>query len=209
MNSEKKDRILSIAVILILASQVLLFLVSWLITAASPEISVHSLLGSEGLRWFFGHFVGNVSTPPLVWIIILAMAYSAIRESMIIDTIFMKKDMRSYRQRFAMKIVVAELITFVVIISVLAFIPHAELLSATGRLFPSAFSHSFIPTIGMILVIVAVSFGLLVGVFRSISDVINAMVKGIGKAAPLMLLYIIGAELFFSICYVFGLDLIQ
>ncbi|MBR6262888.1 MAG: AbgT family transporter [Prevotella sp.] len=209
MNSEKKDKILSIAVVLILASQVLLFLVSWLITAASPEISVHSLLGSEGLRWFFGNFVGNVSTPPLVWIIILAMAFSAIRESMIIDTIFMKRDMWSYRQRFAIKIVAAELVTFVAIIVVLAFIPHAELLSATGRLFPSPFSHSLIPTIGLALVIVAVSFGLLVGVFRSISDVINAMVKGIGKAAPLMLIYIIGAELFFSIGYVFGLDLLN
>ena len=209
MNSEKKDKILSIAVVLILASQVLLFLVSWLITAASPEISVHSLLGSEGLRWFFSNFVGNVSTPPLVWIIILAMAFSAIRESMIIDTIFMKRDMWSYRQRFAIKIVAAELVTFLAIIVVLAFIPHAELLSATGRLFPSPFSHSLIPTIGLALVIVAVSFGLLVGVFRSISDVINAMVKGIGKAAPLMLIYIIGAELFFSIGYVFGLDLLN
>jgi len=35
------------------------------------------------------------------------------------------------------------------------------------------------------------------------------MVKGIGKAAPLMLIYIIGAELFFSIGYVFGLDLLN
>jgi len=128
---------------------------------------------------------------------------------MIIDTIFMKRDMWSYRQRFAIKIVAAELVTFLAIIVVLAFIPHAELLSATGRLFPSPFSHSLIPTIGLALVIVAVSFGLLVGVFRSISDVINAMVKGIGKAAPLMLIYIIGAELFFSIGYVFGLDLLN
>ena len=198
---------MSIAVVFLCASQIMLFLVSWLITAASPEINVHSLLGSEGLRWFFGHFVSNVSTPPLVWIIILSMAYGVLRESKIIDTVLMKKHLWTYRQRFALKIVLAELVVFLAVIISLAFIPHAELLSATGRLFPSPFSHSLIPNIGLALIVVAISFGLLVGIFRSVSDVIKSLVRGIGKSASLILLYIIGAELFYSIDYVFGLGI--
>ena len=49
--------------------QVALFLVSWLITAASPETTVRSLLSNEGIRWFFGSVVDNVASPPLVWIV--------------------------------------------------------------------------------------------------------------------------------------------
>ena len=62
--------ILNWAVLVIPVMQVLLFLVSWLINAAMPESKVRSLLGSEGIRWFFGSFVDNVATSPLVWLLI-------------------------------------------------------------------------------------------------------------------------------------------
>ncbi len=208
MRSEKTDRILSIAVILVIVSQILLFLVSWLITAASPETNARSLLGSEGLRWFFGRFVDNVATPPLVWIIILAMAYGALHESKIMDMLHKKRDLWTYRQSFAFKIVIAELIAFFALVAVLAFVPHAELLSATGMLFPSPFSNSLVPIIGVSFAVASISFGLLVGSFRSVADVVDALLKGICKAAPLILLYVICAELFFSIDYVFGLGMV-
>ena len=40
--------------------QVVLILTSWLLTAAMPENFPRSLLSAEGIRWFFGRFVGNV-----------------------------------------------------------------------------------------------------------------------------------------------------
>ena len=40
--------------------QVVLILTSWLLTAAMPENFPRSLLSDEGIRWFFGRFVGNV-----------------------------------------------------------------------------------------------------------------------------------------------------
>ena len=42
--------------------QIILILVSWLITAAMPELFVRSLLSSEGIRWFFGQFTSNIGT---------------------------------------------------------------------------------------------------------------------------------------------------
>ena len=76
MNKEKITTFLAYLTGGLLAAQALLFLVSWLVTAMMPDTAVHSLLSSEGIRWFFGSFVGNVASPVLVWLLILAMAIS-------------------------------------------------------------------------------------------------------------------------------------
>ena len=53
-------------------AEVMLILVSWLLTAAVPEASMRSLLSSEGIRWFFGHFSDNLATPVLVWLLLVS-----------------------------------------------------------------------------------------------------------------------------------------
>lgn len=52
--------------------QVVLILTSWLLTAAMPESFPRSLLSAEGIRWFFGRFVGNVESPLLVWLLLFS-----------------------------------------------------------------------------------------------------------------------------------------
>ena len=105
MRIKNLRNILNWVVLVIPVMQVLLFLVSWLINAALPESQVRSLLGSEGISWFFGSFVDHVATPPLVWILVAAIAYGATRESGILEAIQMKSDERRYRQTFALRIV--------------------------------------------------------------------------------------------------------
>ena len=68
-------RIVGQTVLLLAIAQIVLVLVSWLIAAAMPELAVRSLLSSEGIRWFFGHFIRNLATPFLVWILLLCIAF--------------------------------------------------------------------------------------------------------------------------------------
>ena len=64
-------------VLVFVTAQLALILLSWLITAAFPELPIRSLLSSEGVRWFFGSFTANQLTPLLAWFITAAMAVGA------------------------------------------------------------------------------------------------------------------------------------
>ena len=203
MKIKNTKEALAASVVAMLVAQVMLFLVSWLVTAASPETNMRSLLSNEGIRWFFGSFTDNVAVQPLVWIVVLAMAWGMVTESQITDTLLKRKQRRTYRQTFALRIVALMMIAFAVIVFLVAFMPHAPLLSATGRLFPSAFSKSVIPMIAAVCTIAAATYGVMVGVLRTATDVVMAMAKGIAKAAPLIVLYVMAAELIASIVYVF------
>ena len=193
------------AVIVVTFVQLLLFLVSWLIVAASPEPTTRSLLSSEGFRWFFGAFVYNVTTPPLAWIIVSAMAYGAIRDSNIMKIWRKGRGEWTYRQTFAFRIVLVQLFVYLLFIALVAFIPHAPLLSATGSLQHSSFLHSIIPVTAAAVAMAASTFGMLTATMRSIVDVVKSLVRGVERAAIIIVLYIFATELFFSFAYVFRL----
>ena len=185
--------------------QLLLFVVSWLIAAAMPDNTVRSLLGNEGIRWFFGSFVSNVASKPLVWILVVAMAWGAIFQSGIARAFVRRKKPLVYRQRFALRAIFVELMIALIIIVLLAFIPNAPLRSVTGQLFPSSFSRSLVPILAFCSIIMAVTYGLLSGAMRGIVDVFNALAEGIRQFIPLFILYVAAIQLYFSIIYVFQL----
>lgn len=184
------------------AMQGALFLVSWLITAASPETAVRSLLSNEGIRWFFGTFTDNVASQPMAWLIVAAMALGAMRKSGLVQTLLRPRP-RTYRQKFAMRIVLFELLLFAVVIAFIAFVPHAALRSVTGELFPSSFSSSLIPIIAFGVTVMAFTFALLTATMRTVGEAFHALCYGLAEAAPLIALYVVVAELFFSLRYVF------
>lgn len=112
--------------------QILLILVSWFITATMPMSPVRSLLSSEGIRWFFGQFTYNLASPLLVWLILAGMALGALQQSGL-SKAFTHSARKEYRQRFALKLVLLELIVFAVVIGLLTLMPQAILLSEIGR----------------------------------------------------------------------------
>lgn len=189
--------------------QIFLVLLSWLLSAAMPEMSVHSLLSSEGIRWFMSHFTEHIATPVLVWMLLLSIAYGAIRESGLLQTLasFLttKSSQRpsiNYRQKFALRLVLLELILFTILMILLTAVPHAVLLSLTGSLFPGSFSQSLVPVLAFLLTVMGISYGTMSGVQRSSAEVLASLSKGIAAAAPLYIIYILGAQLYYSILYV-------
>ena len=206
MKTNRLTRSASLVVAALALAQLLLFLLSWLIVAARPDTPMRSLLSNEGIRWFFGSFVDNVSTPPLAWLVLLAMAMGAVEGSMIVKVWRKGRKSWTYRQTFAFRIVLLLAVIFILMVTLLAFIPHAPLLSATGSLAHSPFSHSLIPVLAGVISVTAITFGLLTAAMRSVEDVVSAMAQGISQCSWLILCFIFASELFYSIAYVFRLE---
>lgn len=212
-----RSRCLSYVALALMVAQGLLFVVSWLITAARPEIAMHSLLSSEGLRWFFGRFVYNLATPVLVWMLLLSVAYGAVTSSGLGDMLkhglhrlYRGKNSNdgaqlSYRQRFALRTVMLEGFIIVLVMLLLTAIPHAVLLSVTGQLFPSSFSVSIVPVLAFSFCLFGITYGVMGGQFHSVPEVFRSLCANASRVAPYFILYVLVAELYFSVRYVFML----
>lgn len=199
MKNKTIERVYSWVVVSLGILQVSIVLISWIVSAIIPSGSFHSLLSSEGVRWYFGQFMANLSSPLLMALVLGCMAYGAVTASGIL--LFDKK---KYRHRIAMNLSVAELLLIVLVMLLLTLAPHAILLSVTGNLFPSSFSASIIPVLSFTVILVSESFALMSGRFHSLSDVVFSMTAGIRKGAPLFLLYIISFQSFYSLLFVLG-----
>lgn len=166
------------ALVLLLAELVLILL-SWILFAIGEE-EVRSLLSSEGIRWFVGGFTTMVSSPLLVWLIILLMAFGAFQKSGLISLTDASYQM-TYRDKTALRVAIVFLLAYIAVILLLTVIPHAILLSATGALFPSPFSRSIVPLTAFGIALVSIIYGIMSGRLRDIKDILDALSFGISK----------------------------
>ena len=183
-------------------AETLLVILSWLLSAMRVE-GVRSLLSSEGIRWFFSSFNDLRASPVLVGLLVLMCALGCLQKSRV-TTIFGGKKSINFRDRLALYVALAFLLIYVVIIILLTLMPHAILLSATGHLFPSAFSRSLVPIIAFGICIFSVAFGLMAGVMQNLSDILQALSFGIAKGAPLLVFYLFAVQLVGCLRFVFG-----
>jgi aminobenzoyl-glutamate transport protein len=181
----------------LLLAELILILVSWLLSATMTE-GVRSLLSSEGIRWFFGSFVGIMASPLLVWLLLSLIALGSLQKSGLLAM------QQSYREKVALRSALLLLILYVAVILLLTVTPNAFLLSITGSLFPSAFSRSLVPIIAFGIVLMSISFGVMSGRINSLSAVLETLSFGISKDAELFVLYILIMQFYESLWFVFG-----
>lgn len=181
----------------LLMSEVVLVILSWLLSATRME-GVRSLLSSEGIRWFFGHFTEMIASPLLVWLLLGLSALGCVQAS------GFHLPLVSYRDKVAFRVSLVFLIIYVVIIVLLTCLPHAILLSATGHLFPSAFSRSLVPVVAFGVCLVSVTFGLMSGRIHSFADIVSSLSRGIAHGAPFIILYVLFIQFYESLRFVFG-----
>ena len=201
MTSKYHQRLGWLCLVTVIA-ETLLVILSWLLSAMRVE-GVRSLLSSEGIRWFFSSFNDLIASPVLVWLLVLMCALGCLQKSRV-TTIFGGKKSINFRDRLALYVALAFLLIYVVIILLLTLMPHAILLSATGHLFPSAFSRSLVPITAFGICIFSVAFGLMAGVMRNLSDILQALSFGITKGAPLLVFYLFAVQLVGCLRFVFG-----
>ena len=195
-------RIFSHIALTLFVLQLLTMLVSWLLSAVYPVSGIHSLLSGEGLRWFFGSFADMLATPVLVWIILLSMGYGMLRRCGLLSY------RATFRERRARTMTLLLLVIYVGVILLLTVAPHAILLSATGQLWPSPFSRALVPVIAFSVISLCAFYGIIAGYLDTLSDVYDAALYGIRLAAPLLLFYLLLAQLYLSFWYSLGQVLI-
>jgi len=182
--------------------QLLLVILSWLLSAMRVE-GVRSLLSGEGIRWFIGGFTGMLLQPLLAWLLLFLIAFGTLQKSGFLR-LFQAHSRWSYRQRIALRVSAFLLVVYVAIVCLLTLLPHAILLSATGLLFPSAFSSSIVPIICFGIVLLALSYGAVSGMLPSLASMLSALSFGLQQSAPFIILYIFFIQFYESLWFVFG-----
>lgn len=196
-----KHKIFASSIFIFIVLQILVILGSWFVTVMFPTLPVRSMLSSEGIRWFLGQYTSNLASPLLVWLVLAGMTYGALRSSGLSRAIMHFSNI-SYRQRFALKVVVAELIFFAIVMFLMTFLPQAILLSVTGELFPSSFSRSLIPIVCFLLTLFSITYGLINASFSSLTDIFNSLTSGITATSPWLVIYVFVIQLYYSILFV-------
>ena len=195
-------RLFSYLVCTLALAEALLVLLSWILSATMTE-HVHSLLSSEGIRWFFGSFSAMLASPWLVWLLLLAMAGGCLWQSGILLPLTSHPSLLTYRHRMALRTTVGIVVLYVLAILALTVVPHAVLLSATGQLFPSPFSRALVPIVSFGVLLASAVYGWASGRFSSFADVIASLAYGIQQAAPLFILYVVAVQFYASLKFVF------
>lgn len=196
-------RFCSIFTIVLMGLQLLIILASWIVSAVFPSYPIHSLIGSGGLRWFIGSFADNLSSPILAYIILISISYSAFVMSGLASTLTKPKSL-SMQQRFAFRIMALELFLFVSSVLLISAVPHAVLLSVTGSLFPSSFSKGLVPMICFELFVLSMIYGIVGGGINTLEKFWDCIVSGANFLPAVCFLFMLGVQLFYSICYVMG-----
>ena len=191
-----KTKLLGYVVTLLIVAQLLLVLLSWLLSSMMLE-GVRSLLSSEAIRWFMGQFSEILLSPLLIWLLLLAMSVGTLRQSRILSRAV------NYRERMSQRFALLLLVGYVVVILLLTAVPHAILLSSTGLLFPSPFSRALVPIIAFGIWLVSVVYGFAVKTLGSFADVCQAMQKGIAWWSPLLIIYVFFMQFYESLRFVF------
>lgn len=189
-------RLLGMATLVLLTLQLLLVLVSWLVTAADPQAPVHSLLSAEGVRWFVGHLTSNLQTPALIWLMLVAVSGGTLARAV-----------TAYRQspsRPAMRVVAVELVLFLVVALLLTAVPHAMLLSVTGSLFPSSFSDGLLAMICLVVMVCSITYCMVSRQVRTIAEAYETLCYGTKFFGVIVPLYVAGAQFLSSLLYVLG-----
>ncbi|MBQ7510265.1 MAG: AbgT family transporter [Prevotella sp.] len=190
-------KIVARLVFLLIVAELLLVLLSWLLSATQTE-GVRSLLSSEGIRFMFGQFTYMLLKPQLVWLLLLAMAGGCVWQSGVLHPSQM-----AFRRRFALRVALSLLVVLMLCAASLVFIPHAVLLSSTGRIWPSPFSRALVPMASAVAIVVSSCYGLLSRTFISLHDIFSSLNWGLQQASPFIILCLLLLQFYGACCYVF------
>lgn len=190
-----------VGVVLVLAGgELLLVLVSWVMSAMTAQ-EVHSLLSAEGARWFLGRFAEMLASTALVNILLIAMAGGCLWKSGLLEALSVRS-LSNYRKRVALFASLLFVVAYALAVLALTVVPHAVLLSSTGHLLSSPFTRALIPIVAFGLLATSVVYGWVSGRFDSLAKAVGSLSYGIGKGAPVVVLYVLVMQFVESLRFV-------
>lgn len=195
-------------IILLVEVLVHILLVISSLVFSSAGYPINNILSSEGLRWSFLNAVSNVLHEPLIYLIGFFLSWGAFKRSGL-DRALLRLCLGirgvplSFRQRRALWFVLLLTVLFVVMMLVLVLFPQGILVSVTGQVFPSPFSMGLVPTCMLALVLVSVTYGVIGNTLRTFHEVVQSVYCGLGEYAGWILVYIVGAQFYACVMYIF------
>lgn len=192
--------IMAYACATLLVVEIVLVVGSWMLSALRPDWGLRSLLDGAGVRWLFRSSTSAFLSPPLVWILLIAMTWGIVGGSGVLHAVG-----GSYRSRIAVGAAIVTVVVYVAVILVLTAVPHAVLLSPTGHLFPSSFSGAIVAVVCLGVSLFALVFGVASGNCGSMAQVFGSAFRGVALAAPVIVAYLMAAHCWRCLSYIFGL----
>ena len=169
------QRALAVTVVTLIALEVVIVVLSWLVPAIYPYSHVRPLLSPEGARFLVGSLVSAMSLPPLLWLVLSAMSWGLLSESGLLQTIalFVRRPHgHPFALRLSLYAAVAVTLISIIIVSLLTFAPGAILLSATGEIWGSSFLMGLIPLLALTAGVSAAAYGFFSSRFSSSSSLL-------------------------------------
>ena len=204
----KTNRILTYSFVSLICLEVFVIILSWMISTLRPDLSVNSLMGSDGVRWLFATSVSNVISEPLAWLLLLSVGLGLLVKSGLLSFGKNRDDVRKpflFQHKLALRIVFGEMVIVMVMMFLLTCLPHAVLANVNGDLFPGPFSKSIVSTLTATVSVCSISYGVICGTFGNITSIFNAIVWGIRCVAPLIPVLMMFLEVYETVKYAFNL----
>lgn len=199
-----RNRLLARTVFALALLEGALVAASWVASVLLPNGGgMRSLLTGEGARWFIAQFAHGLFAPVPMWIVVWSMAVGCAKSSGIGKTFMRKRRPLLYRERAALCFASAIVVAFVVAMALLALPSQAALRNATGGLLPSPFSEAIVPAAALCVCAASTVYGFTAGHFNSLTGIYSSLIKGMQNGAPLLLLYILLIQIYYSLSFVF------
>jgi p-aminobenzoyl-glutamate transporter AbgT len=197
-----KSKIFVLSTISLCVLQVLIILLSWIISAIFPAHGFHSLLSDSGIRWLLSRYINNGYSDFLIWFLFCSSFIGTFIWSKLPKKIISFKSC-DYNERFAIRVFFCELAIGIFICLLLALYPHSSLLGITGKLFPGPFIMGISFILGITILGGSVTFLMLSGKLKTYEDASKALLFGIKAVAPLVVIFFLLKETLEMIRFVF------
>lgn len=201
-----KKRIAGYAIIVLGCLQLMVALLSWMAAIMMPASQIHSLLGSEGVRWFLTEFIDNLSSGYLTVMMLALISLGTIPKSGLHKAVrtALCQGRMSYREKNAFFLSIGIFLSGVVLFVLLTCVPHALLLDVSGDFFCRDVAVSFIALFAFVILLSSLVFGVASGRLAGIGHVVDALSYGVEVSAPLWVVAIALEQLVCSTLFVLG-----
>lgn len=183
--------------------QIAVVLGSWVASILYPELAIRSMFVGESVRWFWSSLADNMSSTLLVWLLLSGAMAELFVGGGLLKAIMSYKQTTDY-ERMALIVVAWELVAMVIVLFFLAFVPHAVLLSALGTITPNSYLDSFVIMVIVGVCIMSLTYGMVTGRYSTFVDTFSAAATGVATTAPLVIVYLLAAELYSSVVWIFN-----
>lgn len=196
MPTMNKNKFLSYLILLLIVVSVMLPVFSWILSALG--FGCKSLLSEEGWRWFFNNAPIAIANKWSVLCISSIVGLGCVIRCGILD-MKMKKDVNAlYLLSFVIVLLVAILLFS-------ALHPHSPLLSVTGELRNSSFTHG-LPTISILCIIfLSLLYAIQTQRLKSVEDFSDMITYGLRRFSPVIVIMILLSFITHCIAYIFNI----